>query len=235
MGLTSEDERAALLELARETAKLTSFARELAQAATLYDHTKSISRKILDLSGAVMPDPSSQTNAAKQKKAADIKIVSKLPKGHGFNPAGYYYGISMDFALGPQGSNTPLKYDVNGDSSAAFVATDTDPTQRADAQAALDLERDEWGLHFGNPLVNPYSDTVYMIRATVSQLRVEPLLGGLILRWVRPVGWTWVDGQSTQIPAQVASNPLVMIRLCKTPTSKVHGAGFQVSVRAQYP
>jgi hypothetical protein len=211
MGLTTSLERTALLELATEATKRTSFSRQLS-GPTLQDHVRVSTSKIQDLAGAVAPPPG--TDAAKAKTLADVKIVSKLPKGQGFKPNGQYYSVSIDFALGLQGSNTP---------SPAFATADEQ------------TERDEWGQFFGNPLVNPRKSTVYMVRATVNLLRVEPLPGGLILRWVRPVGWTWVDGQGVQIPVQVASNPVVMTRLVQTPATTVANAGFTVSVVAWYP
>lgn len=217
MGLTTAEERAALLQLAAEQAKWTSFTRLLSQGTNLYDRQKSQQSRIQDLAGAVASGGGGAapgTAAAKAKTLADVKIVAKLPKGQGFKPNGQYYSVSIDFALGPQGDNVP---------SPAF-ATDDEKE-----------ERDEWGQFFGNPLVNPRKSTVYMVRATVDLLRVEPLPRGLILRWVRPVGWTWVDGQAVQIPVQVASNPVVMTRLVRTPATTIASSGFTVSVVAWYP
>jgi len=210
MGLINDELRQELLDIAARSTKQTSFSRQLAQQPTIYDRQKSQQDLLQRLyyGGAVTPPPDSPAAAAKQ--AADVSIVAKLPRGQGFNPAGYYFGISVDFALGPQGSNVP---------SPVLDAT----------------ERDEWGLSFGNPLVNPHKSTIYMVRATVSQLRVEPLLGGLILRWVRPTGWAWADGQGVQIPVQVASNPLVVTRLVLSPSTTIVNTGFSVSVVAQYP
>ena len=208
MGLINDELRQELLDIAARSTKQTSFSRQLAQQPTIYDRQLSSQSWLQSLAGLMAPPPDSPAAAAKQ--AADVSIVAKLPRGQGFNPAGYYFGISVDFALGPQGSNTP---------SPALDAT----------------ERDEWGLSFGNPLVNPHKNTIYMVRATVSQLRVEPLLGGLILRWVRPTGWAWADGQGVQIPVQVASNPLVVTRLVLSPSSTIVNTGFSVSVVAEYP
>ena len=213
MGLSSSLEREALLEIAAQRSRATSFNRQLAQQPTLYDHQRSQSRLIDNLAGAVAPPPGSA--AAKAKAVADVKIVSKLPRGRGFNPAGYYHHLDINFALGPQGSNVP---------SPAFSTQDEKD------------ERDAWGTIWQKDLINPRKSTVYMVRATLSQLRVEPLLGGFILHWVRPVGWVWVDGQSTDIPIQVASNPLVMIRLVLTPAvAAINGVGFTVNVKKQYP
>ena len=208
MGLINDELRQELLDIAARSTKQTSFSRQLAQQPTIYDRQLVSQSWLQYLAGLMVPPP--ETPAAAVKQAADVSIVAKLPRGQGFNPAGYYFGISVDFALGPQGSNTP---------SPALDAT----------------ERDEWGLSFGNPLVNPHKNTIYMVRATVSQLRVEPLLGGLILRWVRPTGWAWADGQGVQIPVQVASNPLVVTRLVLSPSSTIVNTGFSVSVVAEYP
>ena len=209
MGLINDELRQELLAIAARSTKQTSFSRQLAQQPTIYDRQKSQQDLLQRLyyGGAVTPPP--DTPAAAAKQAADVKIVAKLPKGQGFNHAGYYFGISVDFALGPQGSNVP---------SPVLDAT----------------ERDEWGLSFGNPLVNPHKSTIYMVRATISQLRTEPLLGGLILRWVRPTGWAWADGQGVQIPVQVASNPLVVTRLVLSPSTTITNTGFSVSVVGQY-
>ena len=207
MGLINDELRQELLDIAARSTKQTSFSRQLAQQPTIYDRQLSSQSWLQYLAGLMVPPP--DTPAAAAKQAADVSIVAKLPRGQGFNPAGYYFGISVDFALGPQGSNVP---------SPALDAT----------------ERDEWGLSFGNPLVNPHKSTIYMVRATVSQLRVEPLLGGLILRWVRPTGWAWADGQGVQIPVQVASNPLVVTRLVLSPSTTITNTGFSVSVVGQY-
>ena len=208
MGLINDELRQELLDIAARSTKQTSFSRQLAQQPTIYDRQLVSQSWLQYLAGLMIPPP--ETPAAAAKQAADVSIVAKLPRGQGFNPAGYYFGISVDFALGPQGSNVP---------SPALDAT----------------ERDEWGLSFGNPLVNPPKSTIYMVRATVSQLRVEPLLGGLILRWVRPTGWAWADGQGVQIPVQVASNPLVVTRLVLSPSTTIVNTGFSISVVAQYP
>ena len=208
MSLINDELRQELLDIAARSTKQTSFSRQLAQQPTIYDRQLSSQTWLQYLAGLMVPPP--ETPAAAAKQAADVSIVAKLPRGQGFNPAGYYFGISVDFALGPQGSNVP---------SPALDAT----------------ERDEWGLSFGNPLVNPHKSTIYMVRATVSQLRVEPLLGGLILRWVRPTGWAWADGQGVQIPVQVASNPLVVTRLVLSPSTTIVNTGFSISVVAQYP
>jgi len=209
MGLINDELRQELLAIAARSTKQTSFSRQLAQQPTIYDRQKAQQDLLQRLyyGGAVTPPP--DTPAAAAKQAADVKIVAKLPKGQGFQPSGRYFGIGIDFALGPQGSNTPS------------------PALDAD-------ERDEWGLSFGNPLVNPHKSTIYMVRATISQLRTEPLLGGLILRWVRPTGWAWIDGQPVQTPVQVASNPLVVTRLVLSPSATITNTGFSVSVVGQY-
>ena len=209
MGLINDELRQELLDIAARHTKQTSFSRQLAQQPTIYDRQKAQQDLLQRLyyGGAVTPPP--DTPAAAAKQAADVKIVAKLPKGQGFQPSGRYFGIGIDFALGPQGSNTPS------------------PALDAD-------ERDEWGLSFGNPLVNPHKSTIYMVRATISQLRTEPLLGGLILRWVRPTGWAWIDGQPVQTPVQVASNPLVVTRLVLSPSATITNTGFSVSVVGQY-
>ena len=211
MSLLGDELRQELLDIAARSTKQTSFARQLAQQPTIYDRQLSSQSWLQYLSGLMVPPPDTAiTSAAKAQQAADVKIVAKLPRGQGFQPSGRYFSISIDFALGPQGSNVPS------------------PALDAD-------ERDDWGNYFGNPLVNPHKSTIYMVRATVSQLRTEPLLGGLILRWVRPTGWAWADGQGVQIPVQVASNPLVMTRLVLSPSTTIVSTGFAVSVVAQYP
>ena len=211
MGLTTGDQRAELLRIAQLAAKQTSFARQLAQAPTTIGRLRSQQSAIQDLAGAVAAPPGSP--ADKAKKAADVKIVAKLPPGKGFNPSGYYHHITVDFSLGPQGSNVP---------SPAFVT---------DAEKE---ERDSWGTSWEKDLINPRKSTVYMVRCTLSQLRVEPLLGGFILKWARPsFGWTWIDGQTARTPVQVVSNPLVVTRLVLSPsTTIVNGGGFVVSIVA---
>ncbi len=209
MGLITDELRQELLDIAARHTKATSFSRQLAQQATIYDRQKAQQDLLQRLYSGAPVTPAPGTEAAKAKTLSEVKIVAKLPRGQGFQPSGRYFSISIDFALGPQGSNVPS------------------PALDAD-------ERDDWGNYFGNPLVNPHKSTIYMVRATVSQLRTEPLLGGLILRWVRPTGWTWADGQGVQIPVQVASNPLVMTRLVLSPSTTIVSTGFAVSIVAQY-
>ena len=76
--------------------------------------------------------------------------------------------------------------------------------------------------------------TVYLVRHELSQLRVEPLAGGYILAFTRPVGWTWVDGQTVDIPFQVVSNPLIIRRVLTPATPAVKGTGFGAKVKRQY-
>lgn len=147
------------------------------------------------------------TNPPKPK---DITIVAKLPKGTGFHPDGYYFGEKVTFALGPQSTNTP--------------------------SPALDpAEYKDWGRHFSDSITNPGHDTIYMVRYELIQPRVEPLLGGFIFHFIRPLNWAWADGQSTDIPVQVASNPVILVRLVKSPTGTIVNTGFTVRVKAFYP
>jgi hypothetical protein len=213
MGLVTGDQRGALLELAARAAKRTSFARQLAQAPTLQGRVRAQQSAIENLAGAVAAPPGS--DADKKKKAAEVKIVAKLPPGQGFKPAGYYHHLAIDFSLGPQGDNVP---------SPAF-ATDAEKE-----------ERDAWGTSWEKDLTDPRKNTIYMVRCTLTQLRVEPLLGGFILKWQRPsFAWKWMDGQTARTPVQVVSNPLIVTRLVLSPSTAITRGGFIVNVVAQYP
>jgi hypothetical protein len=215
MGLVTGDQRGALLDLAARAAKRTSFGRQLAQQATIYDRARAQQSRLDDLSAAVAPAaPGSE--AATSQTLTEVKIVAKLPPGQGFKPAGWYHHLAIDFSLGEQADNVP---------SPAFTTDD----EKA--------ERDAWGTSWEKDLVNPRMSTVYMVRCTLTQLRVEPLLGGFILKWARPTfGWKWIDGQTARTPVQVVSNPLVVTRLVLAPsTTIVNGGGFVVSIVAQYP
>ena len=218
MGLVTARLRTVLLDAADEAAKRTSFARQLAQAPTIPGRLLAQQESIRDLAGTVASGGTTAvpgTAAAKAKTIADVKIVAKLPPGQGFKPSGYYHHLALDFSLGPQGGNVP---------SPAF-ATDAEKE-----------ERDAWGTSWEKDLINPRKSTVYMVRCTLSQLRVEPLLGGFILKWVKPAGWTWIDGQPARTPVQVVSNPLVVTRLVRSPsTTIVNGGDFVVSIVAQFP
>lgn len=218
MGLTTADQRGELLRIAQLATKQTSFGRQLAQAPTALDRLRSTQSSVQDLAGAVASGgkgATAGTPAAIAKVLQDVKVVAKLPPGKGFNPSGYYHHIAVDFSLGPQGSNVP---------SPAF------------ATAAEKEERDAWGISWEKDLINPRKSTVYMVRCTLTQLRVEPLLGGFTLKWARPSsGWTWIDGQTARTPVQVVSNPLIVTRLVLSPSTTIAKGGFVVNVVAQYP
>jgi hypothetical protein len=214
MGLVTGDQRGALLELAALAAKRTSFGRQLAQQATIYDRARAQQSRLDDLSAAVAP-AAPGSSAATSQTLTEVKIVAKLPPGQGFKPAGYYHHLAIDFSLGPQGDNVP---------SPAF-ATDAEKE-----------ERDAWGTSWEKDLTDPRKNTIYMVRCTLTQLRVEPLLGGFILKWQRPsFAWKWMDGQTARTPVQVVSNPLIVTRLVLSPSTAITRGGFIVNVVAQYP
>jgi hypothetical protein len=152
----------------------------------------------------------------KEKTRPDVNVVGRSTGNmNSFRPNGFYHGVELDFAIGnpDRYGNTPLP-------------------------AYTDDERETWGQGFGNPLVNPKRDCVYIVRATVSQLRTDPMVGGFKLRWEWPPGWRLIDGQPRIVLVECSSNPLYVERLFLSPALRSqirNNAVFRCRIRAWYP
>jgi hypothetical protein len=187
------------------------------------DQIKSTSAQVEGLYNIVAPEPSLDANVA----AAGIFIVQKkgvtdtqkIP----YKPDGHYYSLDMDFALGHPDNKVKAKYGRTGAAVPPLTAEETADTA--------------WGRWRGSSLVDPSTNTIYLVRVRVQQLRIEPLLAGFRLRWTKPPGWLWADGYATNTIVEVVSNPLVIIRRVISPTTLRAGTkgGFTCSVLTMYP
>lgn len=160
-----------------------------------------------------------QKSAASAKKAAD-KAAKKAPDVNvtgaaagtlvKFQPNGFYFSVTLDFALAAQGSNHPS------------------PVLTADEKA-------NWGTGFGNPLVNPKKNCVYVVRAKIDQLRVDPMIGGFKIQWTAPVGWVKVDPLPLTMYVEASSNPLMISRKWRSPNATLKNVVFRAKIVAWYP
>lgn len=139
-----------------------------------------------------------------------------------YKPDGHYYSIDLKLAIGYQ-DKTVLAGFHRGVAKPALTADETDS--------------DKWGRAWGNPLVDPSTNTLYLVKCTLQQLKIEPLLSGFKIRWTLPRGWLWADGYSALTTIETVSNPLVIIRRCISPNSLPKGTkgGFSASVVTMYP
>ena len=213
MALTTVEQRDALRDAALRAAKATSFTRTLEQGPTIAGYLTRYGAGIQAITDKDLPPPT--TTPGVQPAPRDVKVIARLPGGHGFQPSGYYASLDMTFGLGPQGDNTP---------SPAF-ATDDEKAERA-----------AWGDTFEKDLTNPRKSCRYLVRVTVDQLRVEPLVGGYDLTWTLPTGWKWQDLLGNTTTHVVTSNPLVVMRLVQSPaTAAINNSGFSVTISGRYP
>lgn len=98
----------------------------------------------------------------------------------------------------------------------------------------LEIEfSDNTGNSYGNPLVNPTAGATYYVRCRLRQHQAEPLLQGFKLSWTKPTGWTWIDGLSSLTYEEATSNPMVVVRVAKAPSS-ARGGTFRVIVQDHY-
>jgi hypothetical protein len=147
-----------------------------------------------------------------------VTDTQKVP----YKPDGMYYSLSMDFALGKQDPKI-LKPFKRGVPKPALTAAET-------AESA-------WGRAWANPLVDPSTNALYLIRVRIDQLKIEPLMAGFTLKWTLPAGWLWADGHPATVSIEVVSNPLIIIRRVISPATLKAGTkgGFVASVVKMYP
>lgn len=156
------------------------------------------------------------TAAVKKTQAAVKKIadtqVTGAPTGSlvKFQPNGFYFSASLDFALAAQEYNVP---------SPALTAE----------------EKTDWGTGYGNPLVNPKKNCIYVVRVKLDQLRVDPMMGGFKLEWTVPAGWTKLDSLPMTHYVEAASNPLLVARKFLSPATPPANVVFRVRVLSWYP
>lgn len=152
----------------------------------------------------------------KKKTKATAKKVDRLVTGKPFGtlvkfqPNGFYFEVVLDFALAKQGTNVPVPK--------------LTPEEKAD-----------WGTGFGNPLVNPKRNCIYVVRARVDQLRVDPMIGGFRLKWIPPAGWVKADPLPLTHYLESASNPILLARKFRSPSYKQKNIVFRVQILSWYP
>lgn len=203
----SLETRQALLDAVYKSERTTSFDRMLVMD-TIYDKVKANDTVTKAVVAAVKPKASTTTAKA---KPADVNVTGK-PYGSTtrFQPNGFYFATTLDFALAKQGTNVPS------------------PALTADEKA-------DWGVGFGNPLVNPKKNCIYVVRATIDQLRVDPMIGGFKLQWIAPSGWVIADGKPAIMYVEASSNPLRIARKYRSPNTTIKNVVFRVRVLAWYP
>lgn len=192
--------RKALLQLLRETDKQTAFSRML--TTSLYDITAENLRKSKEAKEKA--DEATRSTAPNKTKAQPKVRGAATGNLNVFRPNGFYHAASLDFALGRH----PGSY-VEGNNY-----------NNTPVPAYTDEEKEDWGLGFGNPLVNPKRDCVYIVRARIDQLRADPMIGGFKLDWKWPAGWVPLDGLGKRHLVEASSNPLYVQRLFLSPATK---------------
>lgn len=78
-------------------------------------------------------------------------------------------------------------------------------------------------------LVKPEGNRQYLIRAVVTQLHGQPLIGGFSMEWIVAPGWRWSDGLSNYLYDVASSNPMVVTRRAVSPVNTTSGS-FKVRI-----
>lgn len=172
--------------------------------------------KVNTLAAIVAPVPTGDANVAAAGSYQITKTNVVDTQKPGYKPDGLYYSLDMEFALDEQDPKVMAKYKVTGTQK---------PTLTAD-------QKKNWGHWLGNPLVDPSTNTLYLIRVRITQHHIEPLMSGFVVRWVLPPNWRWADGHSALTTIEAVSNPLVILRRCVSPAVLPKGStgGFVASV-----
>ena len=131
------------------------------------------------------------------KKGAAVSVP-----GNKYSPDGQYYSLIMDFALG----------NIQDKAAGQFM----DPKFIRTPKLSAD-EIANWGTGWGNPLVDPSTQTPYLMRIRITQHRVEPLLSGFRYLITYPPLWQLVDGRPAWDWVEASSNPLIIIRIFISP------------------
>lgn len=91
------------------------------------------------------------------------------------------------------------------------------------------------GVIWTEPLIEIQAGDEYYVRVRISQHMVNPLLQGFAVRWIKPTGWTWVDGRGSTTYDEAISNPLAINRVATAPGPGSDKEGFRAIVVATYP
>ena len=197
-----------------EQPKKSSFGRKTVR--TIYDRTDDNTREI-----------KKEKDKKKEKKTRPDVRVKGASAGFTtvFRPNGFYHGTQIEFSL----HRHPTSFVAGPYGSDRGFGNTPSPKYTED-------EKQGWGEGWGNPLVNPKRDCVYMVRARVDQLRADPMIGGFKLEWSWPSGWQPVDGLKKVQLVEAASNPLYVTRLFKSPATAIEsGTRFRCRIKAWYP
>jgi hypothetical protein len=174
------------------------------------------------LSDIVAPIAIGEANVAAggtyQISKTNVVDSQKVP----YKPDGMYYSLDMTFALAKQDKAILATFKRSGPAKPALK-----PAQTAESA---------WGRWLGNPLVDPSTNSLYLIRVRITQLKIEPLMAGFTVHWTLPAGWLWADGGGSNTTVEVVSNPLVIIRRVMSPAVLTAGTsgGFVASVIDMY-
>ena len=98
----------------------------------------------------------------------------------------------------------------------------------------LEMEFSPDGSSYANPLVNPTSGGSYYVRVRIRQHQSEVLIQGFSIKWYKPSGWSWVDGIGSTTTDETMSNPLVITRVAKAPSSNRGGSFRAVVIKKFY-
>jgi hypothetical protein len=219
VGLTTPAQRKALQEAA---SRRTSAFATVTVPANVYTTTTSTSKTTLDLDALRRVYDGWREEDEKKSTPSSTKVDVNL-RGKGWEAKGYYYQVSLDFAIG-----------INTSSGDRWIPR---PVKNVPKPPLTDEEKENWGLGYSNPLVNPKNWCEYFVRCQILQPTRDLLIGGFSLLWVAPPGWSFVDGQPLKMLVEVTSNPLVIIRKVMSPkTGEIpNNSTFRVSVLKVYP
>lgn len=204
--------RAQILTLLRKEVRTSAF--ERLTVNSIYDKLAAAEKK------ATTAATASSSNAKTTKAKPDINIGggASADAQYRYQPNGMYFSVAITFALAKQGTKSPS----GGSQGTVSPALTTE-------------EKADWGTGFGNPLVNPKKNAIYVVRATISQLRTDPMIGGFKLKWTAPAGWSRWDPLPMTMLVEASSNPLIISRKFKAPSTKVKNAVFRCQVIGWYP
>ena len=190
----------------KERTPYTTQARQAVQIASL-------ARQVKD------PKTTVTTTSKTTSKVKTVNITAQVRTMGGYRSDGLYYGIDIGFAIARMPTHGGVV--TGGPAVPSPVLTQE--------------EKDNWGTGFCNPLVNPHKNCIYVVRAKISQLTVDPLIGGFKLQWVPPAEWGWADGLTRLMYVEATSNPLYVARLFRSPLHTITNSVFRVLVLERYP
>lgn len=197
------------------------------------DTIKNTRASMLFLQQNVVPKFTSEGNVAASGaftiQTSGKNPVQPVPLGSGYKPQGHFYNLDMSFLYGNQNIANKLRASVGGEFDDEF----NNVGKAVPAIAAGTLP----GSVIGNPLTNPSTNSIYIVRIKISLLGGEPLLSGFVLVFQLPAGWRWVDGFGPLYTIECVSNPTVLDRVVLSPTVFTPGeqGQFDCAVKTMVP